>query len=327
MIQGLVERLLTILQQAFADGIADVDQHVVAGPVPAPDAAALPLIALSPGELELESRVRDESTSQPRPREIRETIATNETIPAGPYSLERTPLAGSLRCRVVFEQGQLAERSVTLTEGRDFTVDPAAPSIAFTGDVAGSDQIRLIYSFAGIFTVRELRQQLLADVYGQDAGTVEGFASLVAGVVLTDQDELLEHVNRVAPTTYAAGRYATRHVFDRLVLTGGAAVDSSDGIVHQRLRFRATGRLEATREVDGGFGLIERVHSPGRVSEHPVDVEPELANGPSGSGFFGNLTRAVARGDHRRDDQPDDRGEEHDPDQRQRFLDGRRLDQ
>ncbi len=279
MVQGLVERLVTVLRQAFAAEITGIDDHVVAGPAPVPAAGDLPLIALSPGELELESRVRDESTSQPRPREMRETIATGKTHPEGPYPLARTPLAGSLRCRAVFAPGELTERSVTLVEDRGFTVDPAGPSITFTADVAGSGEIRLVYSFVGVFTVRELRQELLADVHDKKASTVERLSSLVAGIVLTEHDEILDHVNRVKSVTYTADRYTTAHTFDRLTLVDGPAVEVSGGVVHQRLRFRATGRLEATRALADGFGLIERVHSPGRISKHPVDVEPELAGG------------------------------------------------
>lgn len=279
MVRGLVERLLTVLRQVFTAEIIDIDDHVVAGPVPAPAEEDLPLIALSPGELTLEPRVKDEATGQPRPRDRRQEIAVSETAPAGPYPLAQTPLADSLRCRIVFDKGELEERSVALREGHDFTIDPTAPSISFTYGITGADEIQLSYSVVGVFVVRELCQDLLADVYGKTVAAVERLSSLVTGIVLIDQNVLLEQVNRVAPTSYGVGRYATLHLFDRLVLLDGTAIEVSNNVVHQRLHFRATGRLEATRALEDGFGLIERVHSPGRVSEHPVDIEPEVLAG------------------------------------------------
>ena len=74
MVQGLVDRLVSVLRLALAAEIADVEDHVVAGPVSAPATADLPLIALTAGAIEFSTRGKDEGSSQPRPEQTRQTM-------------------------------------------------------------------------------------------------------------------------------------------------------------------------------------------------------------------------------------------------------------
>ena len=244
----------------------------MAGPIPQPDVGALPMIALYAGKYEINQNMKDGSSSQPRPQEIAQDIPVDSGSPQGPYGLVKTPLDGSLRCKIIFEKESLTERQLTLVENKDFTIDYQNATIAFSYDMTAAGHIMLAYSFVGVFTIREFQQLFLIDVYDEDMADVEQWTSLINSMVLTNQNELIEHYNFTDKTEYTANQYISTHTIDRIDLLAGAPEALNQAIKFQ-FTFQVHGQIKLAKEIVGGFGLIEKIHSPGSTSVHPVDIE------------------------------------------------------
>ena len=272
MVQRLIQHLIAILQEGFAGVITAPASHIVAGPVDTPLATALPLIAIYSDKLAISQNFKESSSSQPRPQELREEIAVNPASPAGPYALAKTPLEKSTLCKAIFDQGTLKERQVLLVENKDFIIDYQQAKILFTVDVAKAGHFLLKYSFVGVFTVREFQQDFLVDIFDDDNGDVEKWASLTTGMILTNHDELVERYNFTDKTEYLANQFFTSHTLDRIQILEGMN-DRSGAILKLQLKFKTFGQLKLVKAIAGGFGLIEKIHSPGRISEEPVDIE------------------------------------------------------
>jgi len=275
MIQNLLNRIVEILRQEFAGAISNPNQHIVLGPVNPPGAGALPLIALTPGPLEMSQAARDLSSSQPRPQELTQEIPVNLADPQGPYALAQTPLHMSALCKLVLDKGTLDERRVLLQEGHDFTIDYPNAEITFSTDISMADSILLRYSFAGVFTVQDFRQDFLIEVYDANHGAAEQWAALVMAAVLTNHDELLEHYNTTSKTAYSAGVFGSTHSLAQLLPLGGAPGAAGTNLRWQ-LTFKAAGQLFLTKAITEGFGLIEKIRSPGHHGDFPVDIGVEL---------------------------------------------------
>ncbi len=275
MIQNLLNRIVEILRQEFAGAISNPNQHIVLGPVNPPGAGALPLIALMPGLLEMAQAARDLSSSQPRPQEFTQEIPVNQGDPQGPYALTHTPLLMSALCKLILDKGTLDERRVLLQEGHDFTIDYPNAEIAFGTDISMADSILLRYSFAGVFTVQDFRQDFQIEIYEANYGAAEQWAALVMAAILTNRDELLEHYNTTSQTVYSAGVFGSAHSLTQLQPLGGVPGAAGTNIRWQ-LNFKSTGQLFLTRAITDGFGLIEKIRSPGHHGDFPVDIGVEL---------------------------------------------------
>jgi hypothetical protein len=277
MIHRLIQNLITLLRENFAGVITEPEKHIVAGPVAAPTAAELPIIALYLAKFEISQNFKETGSSQPRPQEFREEIAVNQSNPAGPYSLAKTPLEKSTLCKAFFDKGTIKERQKLLVENKDFAIDYQDASILFSYDLSNADSILLKYSFAGVFTMREFRQEFLVDIFDGDMAKVEKWASLATGMILTNHDELCERYNVTDKTEYVANQFITTHSIDHIHMLEG--IPSNAGAIFKlQLQLKVAGQLKLAKEIIDGFGLIEKIHSPGRISEHPIDIEVELEN-------------------------------------------------
>lgn len=271
MIQNLIEQIINLLRESFVGVIADPENQIVAGPVTEPVGIG-PTIAIYPANLEMSQNFKETNSSQPRPQEFRQEIAVNESTPQGPYSLAKTPLQRSTLCKVIFDQGILTERKIMLVEDKDFTINYQGATILFSYDLAEASSVRLKYSFVGVFTVREFQQEFLADIYDDDKAAVEKWASLTTAMILTSHDELVEGYNLIARTEYVANRFTTSHTIGQIQVLEGV-LGRSDSTFSLQLKYNVAGQVKLTKEIVDGFGLIERIHSPGRISEHPVDID------------------------------------------------------
>lgn len=132
MIQALVEAAASRIRAELAE-VLPAGARVAAGPAPEPDAEALPLLVLTPGRFEAAPAPPETDEGEPRPREARQRID-----PAGPgrHPLEHAPLPGTARVLLVLAEGTVAERREPLQEGHGFTLDPAAPALTLTVDLA-----------------------------------------------------------------------------------------------------------------------------------------------------------------------------------------------
>lgn len=275
MINKLIEEIIARLRSGFNGVISNPDNHIEAGPISPPGTGALPKIALYAGGYEINQTVRDDASSQPRPQPITQIIPVNVGTPQGPYSLSKTPLQGTLRCKIIFNKGAVDERKLTLQENADFTTDYSTAEVLFNTSIEEADEIVLDYSFVGVYTLREFQQSLLLDVYAASVSESEQLAALSSSMILTQQNELLDHFNVVDPTEYIANQYVTKHSLDRIDLMAGAP-ETQSNVYQYQSTFQVHGQIKYTKAIVDGFGLIEKVHSPGVDSEHPVDIEVNL---------------------------------------------------
>ena len=275
MIHKLLDRIVQILQVELASALpGTASAHIVVGPVADPAAAALPFIALTPGALDLQAGARDASSSQPRPQPFTQEIAINPASPQGPYALAKTPLRTSMICKLILDGGTLDERRVLLIEGGDYTIDYQNAQIRFTADVAHAGGVALSYSYAGVFTVQNFRQDFLLEVYDATHAQSERWLALALAAVLTSSDELLERYNATDQTTYSAGALGSSHQLTQIQPVRCAPAESA--VSRWQMTFRVAGQLTLTRAAADGFSLIEKIRSPGRHSGQTVDIGVEL---------------------------------------------------
>jgi hypothetical protein len=271
--QNLIAKIRDVLVATLEGVVPGAAERILAAPVSTPSANLRPLIVLSSGDLAMASQAPDNQDSRPRPQPHQQRIAVVPAAPQGPYVLQHPPLRGTVQATAVVAEGQVAERRLRLQETQDFAIDAAGPSITFIRDVSAASAVLVGYSFVGIFTVHDFQQTLVIEIIAADVPQVEQLASLTTGTLFTAQGELLDACNRdpVFQTTYTAGSVTTTHRLSRLhLLTAQMAYAPSPKMT---LNVRVSGQITAARALEGGFGLIEKVHSPGASSNLPVDVE------------------------------------------------------
>lgn len=273
MIGNLLATARGVLVTTLGGVIPDAAQHITDAPVSPPDNEDLPVIALRAGDLTFVRQAPESQNSQPRPQAHRQRIEVAADAPQGPYALPHQPLQGNSHAVAILAEGQVAEQRVRLQEHKDFTIDYAASAVTFLRDVSSADAVLLTYSFVGIFTVQDFQQTLQVEVYAATIAAVEQLASLASGTLLTAHDELIDAYNRdpAFQTVYTAGDVTTTHRLGRLQIQG--AQTSYAPVPKMTLSFLAAGQITAARLIHDGFGLIEKVRSPGVTSEHPVDIE------------------------------------------------------
>jgi hypothetical protein len=276
MIHNLLDRIVQTLRQEFAGAMTNPTNRIVLGPVAVPGAGARPVIAFSPGKLEVAQGARDVSSSQPRPQEFVQETPVNPADPQGPYDLAKTPLLGSTLCKLILDKDTLDERQVLLQEDSDFSIDYANAEISFDTDISMADSILLRYSFVGVFTVQNFQQDFQADIFETSHSLSEKWAALVIAAILTNRDELLEHYNTTNQTTYNAGVFGSAHKLVQLYPVGYAPIQPAPNSVQWQLTFQVVGLLSLTKAITDGFSLIEKIRSPGRHSDFPVDIDAGL---------------------------------------------------
>ena len=272
MINKLIQETIARLRTGFAGVIDTPASHIVAGPISPPEASALPMITLCAGPYEINQAVKDEASSQPRPQAMTQILSVDAENPQGPYHSDKTPLQGTLQCRIIFDKGTVTERRLALQENKDFTIDYSSADVTLVYPVEEADEIILDYSFVGVFTLREFQQRLLLDVFAANIAESEQLAALSSSMILTQQNELLEHYNFTDRTEYIANQYVASHTLDHIDMLSGAPESLVNASRYQSV-FQVHGRIKHTKEIVEGFGLIEKIHSPGVVSDHPIDIK------------------------------------------------------
>jgi hypothetical protein len=204
-------------------------------------------------------------------------MAFTSPINMEPYPLGKSPLQGSVLCRLVVSVGQ-DERRLLLTEGNHFTVDyPQGEITLLPGvDLSQAKALHVEYSFVGIFTVREFEQEFYIEALAATSVAAESMASLCATVLLTNHDEVLAHFN--ANAAYSGGDYEAVHSLSQVQWLGGKAY-SENNSHRYRLSFAAKGQLKAIKGNPGSFGIIQEIRSPGKATDpdtRPVNIEPDL---------------------------------------------------
>lgn len=277
MIHLFLEHLAAQLRIGLAGELPDPSTHVSVGQIAPPGAGLRPRLALFAGKMDIVQGLNGSPSSQPQPQEMREVFAVGAgPAAAGPYLLAKTPLDGTARAKVFFNPDLVGERRMVVVEKKDFIINYQTRRLIFSKDIAGAGRLVVQYSFPGVFTMREFQQEFFIDIFETAAANAEKWASLAAAIALTNYDELLDRFNRLLPTDYAATDYRATHSLTQVFFLGGGAEMLPDGTPKYQLRFAAKGQFLPVKQISGGFGIIEHIHSPGRPAVESVDIEADL---------------------------------------------------
>ena len=274
MIHKLLEAIVLVLRAGFTGVIPTPASRITFGTAVTPNAGQLPRLAAYAGLLEISQAAADTASSAVRPQALRERLTVNGGAPQGPYTLAKTPLEGSLSCQAVYQEGLVGESRKLLVENKDFTINYLNHTISFSTSLTGAGVLLVQYSFPGVYTVREFRQEFYLDVFDSNAADLERWSALSVSMILTNHDSLLETFNQTNKTEHSANEYLSVHTIRNIHLLDGTPALVTSPFLH-KLRFEVRGDIKPVKEISGGFGLIERVHSPGKTGG-PVDIDANL---------------------------------------------------
>jgi hypothetical protein len=259
MIQNLVLRIISLLVETLASVVSHAEQHIKAGPVDSNDSSNLPIIVLTPGCFTISQQPGENTSNQPLPEEFREKLAVSQEKPLGPYILAKTPLQGTIQCQVFFGESRLTEKQIWLQEKQDFTINYTTKECNFIYDISKAESILFIYSFVGIFSLRNFEQELFIEVQAATINELEKLTALIAGSILTYHDQLIEAYNQdpTYKTEYNADSLRILAQLRQIQFLAGNPADTSS--IKITLKFLVTGQLKATRAISEDFGIIEKI--------------------------------------------------------------------
>ena len=276
MIQGLISDIVAVLRTAYAGAFSgpgdSPEDHIVIGP-DSPNPSDLPYIAVYQGMMEVGTQFRDTISSEVRPQDIKESFTISGPSPPSTFSLSQTPLEGTAFCQLIYSVGTVNERKRTLVLNTDYSVNTAAPEINLNIDISDADRVVVTYSYAGVFTLRDFRQEFTIDVYHNSSSEIEEWAAITTTIILTHHNELLEDFNS---TQYSMSQFVSQHSASQLIWLSGIP-DHSSSPLKYTLTFQVAGQIKAIKTTIGDFGVIERIHSPGADSGHSIDIDPQLS--------------------------------------------------
>ncbi|WP_239698053.1 hypothetical protein [Microcystis aeruginosa] len=248
-----------MLVETLASVIPGAAQHIKAEPVDSNDSSSLPIIVLTPGCFTISQQPGENTSNQPRPEEFREKLAVSQEKPLGPYILAKTPLQGTVQCQVLFREGTATEEEIWLQEKQDFIINYKTQECNFTYDISQAESILLIYSFVGIFSLRNFEQELFIEVQAATINKLEELTALIAGSILTHHDQLIEAYNQdpAYKTEYNADSLRILAQLRQIQFLAGHPADTSS--IKMKLKFLVTGQLKATRAISEEFGIIEKI--------------------------------------------------------------------
>lgn len=262
MIQKLVEAIVALLRGKLADvGPQKMEQHIVAGPIPEAKPELLPMIGLYPATLEFCRTTKDAGDGRPRPQPTRKIIEVKRAGSKKKYKLAPTPLKDSARCKLILGKDTLTESQRMLLENEDFTIDYPKSTISLLCDLKPPSRVLLDYSFAGIFTIREFKQELVIDIYDTQMAAVEKWTALTTAIILMNVEALIESCNNGDKVGYQSNQIAATPCIDRIQIMEGTPISRQDAC-QLRLKCHAAGHLKLAKEITDGFNRIEQVRGP-----------------------------------------------------------------
>jgi hypothetical protein len=230
-----------------------------------------PSVALYLGGTRINQTSMDTQSSAVRPQEQKDLFFIDVNTPQGPYKLSKTPLEGSITCRVFNNEGLVGERQRLMLDKKDFTIDYVNKHLAFSTSLVGAGTIHVDYLFPGVFTIKEFTQEFFIDVFNNPIADSERLTAVVNAVVLTNHDAILANFNELNRTQHSIGKYKSEHTLRSFHCLDMTPLDSEDSPSIWSLKYEAFGLLKVIKEIDGGYGIIQKVVSSGRVGEG-VDV-------------------------------------------------------
>ena len=244
-----------------------------------PTLNARPKWGVEAKEMSIQQSMTDDISGDPRPVESRERIVVNGGNPAGPYALGNQPLEGSMAMRVVYDEGLVAERSINLLPGIDFTVDPQVPNFTVIRDISGADVLRVTYSYVGISILREFEQQFQIQLFARGWTDFDKWLGITTAVVQSRQAQLIEQFNFQNPTNIALNGFIANSTIHKIKLLRIEPLPktSRQSLTDLRwvLYYSVTGQLRLGESLSGGFGIVSSIHTPDE-SGSGVNIVPDL---------------------------------------------------
>lgn len=242
MIQKLLIKISQILQTELAGLISQPDNQIVALPITETQPQSLPLIGIYPSKLEINQNFKQSSSSQPTLQQLHQEI--DNSPPNLIYQLAQTPVKGSILCHLVIEKQQNL-----LQEDTDFNIDYQQRTISFKKKLAKVDRINLDYSFMSVCVIREFTQEFFVDIIDSNLENIEKFSSLISGIILTNNDELIADYN----SHFQANPYQSNQIITNLTVSYihflNANYSNFTNPFKFQLKFQVKGQLNLSRTV------------------------------------------------------------------------------
>jgi hypothetical protein len=274
----MVHKLLEIIKTVLGDELPNneiADARIKVEHPIGVEIADTPLVALYLGMVRINQESADTVSSAVRPQERKDRFLVNVNAPQGPFNLSKTPMEDSLTCQVVFKENELGETRRMMMEHKDFTIDYINRRLTFSTSTIGASSVLVTYVFPGIFTVREFHQDFFIDVFDNPIPHLERLSSVINAMVLTNHDSILEEFNVLNKTQHSIGNYQSEHTLRSIRFLEMTPLDSLDSPSVWSLKYEVSGMLKVTKEISSGYGIIEKIVSPGRTGEG-VDVDVNL---------------------------------------------------
>jgi hypothetical protein len=283
IIKALIARITTRLQTDLTGAGAPT---VAEGPAPPPTGQGqLPRLVVSAGKLEMPPPFGDSPPGQVRPRETTEVFPVNANAVQGPYTLQQSPLDGTLSCRLVWRQrlDPLEGKKTRLyprkgNTGDGFTINPQTRQLQLfhSQALSGTPELEVEYAYAAVFTLREFRQMLLLEAYANNLADAEKWAALATAVLLTNTAKLLEDSNK-SGNVHSSGNYTTTHLLSEVQWVEGLPERIADNIFRHTAQFRCSGQIILARTLSESAAAIQKIYSPGHKSDPgPISIEANL---------------------------------------------------
>jgi hypothetical protein len=261
LIQNLLIQIATLLQTELTQQIEQPQEHIKAEFFAESTAETLPQINLYPGKLEVSQNLRDNS-SLPRSQELHQELSVDQTNPTKTYSLTHYPIKESVQCQLIVDY-----QPKNLTENTDFNIDYQQATITFTDEqnLSHLSKILLDYSFFSVSVLREFQQEFMTDLYGRDRKHYEEILSLIIGIILANQDELIDQYNKDNENQYKSINMITTHSLNQIKLLEGNPVISQN-VSGFQLKFQVTGQIQMTKTIPDGISTIKTIRHLGRLT-------------------------------------------------------------
>ena len=121
---------------------------------------------------------------------------------------------------------------------------------------------QFIYSKSSVLeaiAMQEFQQELFIDICHKDLGKLENFASLVTGIILTNQEKLTQNYNnQKTATQYTSKTISTTHTVSKINLLEGVYTTLETPSVFQ-LKFEVFGQLKLVKTVTEEVSEIEKI--------------------------------------------------------------------
>jgi hypothetical protein len=109
-----------------------------------------------------------------------------------------------------------------------------------------------------IQTLQEFRQEMLVDIYDTERASLEKWTSLTAGIILSDNDDIIKACNhRATESPYQSEPLTITHLIDHIQLIEGIP-SASESPFQWQLKFKVSGHLKLSKNI-GDVGVIEKV--------------------------------------------------------------------